>query len=99
MGRADRTDRRRRRTRTAGVPAPAAPAGEPDGPAGSDQLPTLEEVIAELRVSRTTFYRWRRQDTGPPAVRLPGGGVRIRRSALRQWLHRLDNPAPEEPAP
>ena len=89
----DRTDRRRRRTRTAGVPAPAAAAGEPGGTAGSDQLLTIEEVIAELRVSRTTFYRWRRQGTGPPAVRLPGGGVRIRRSALRQWLHRLDNPA------
>jgi len=71
----------------------------PDGPAGRDQLLTIAEVIAELRVSRTTFYRWRRQGTGPPAVRLPGGGVRIRRSALRQWLHRLDNPAQEEPAP
>ena len=99
MGRADRTDRRRRRTRTAGVPALAAAAGEPDGSAGRDQLLTIKEVIAELRVSRTTFYRWRRQGTGPPAVRLPGGGVRIRRSALRQWLHRLDNPAQEEPAP
>jgi excisionase family DNA binding protein len=79
--------------------APAAAAGEPGSPARSDQLLTIKEVIAELRVSRTTFYRWRRQGAGPPAVRLPGGGVRIRRSALRQWLHRLDNPAQEEPAP
>ena len=53
------------------------------------QLLTIEEVIAELRVSRAAFYRWRRRGTGPPAVRLPGGGVRIRRSALRQWLRRL----------
>jgi len=98
VGRADRTDRRRQRTRTAGVPAPAAPAGEPDGPAGSDQLLTIKEVIAKLQVSRTTFYRWRRQGTGPVAARLPGGGVRIRRSALRQWLHRLGNPSQEEPA-
>jgi predicted DNA-binding transcriptional regulator AlpA len=47
-------------------------------------------VIAELRVSRAAFYRWRRQGNGPPAVRLPGGGVRVRRSALTAWLRRLE---------
>jgi predicted DNA-binding transcriptional regulator AlpA len=47
-------------------------------------------VIAELRVSRVAFYRWRRQGAGPPAVRLPGGGVRVRRSALTAWLRRLE---------
>src|SRR5271165_20423 len=58
---------------------------------------TIEEVIAELRVSRAVFYRWRWEGTGPAAVRLPGGGVRIRRSALQQWLRRLENPSQEEP--
>jgi predicted DNA-binding transcriptional regulator AlpA len=47
-------------------------------------------VTAELRVSRAAFYRWRRQGAGPPAVRLPGGGVRVRRSALTAWLRRLE---------
>jgi len=47
-------------------------------------------VIAELRVSRTAFYRWRRQGAGPAVVRLPGGGVRARRSALTAWLRRLE---------
>jgi hypothetical protein len=32
-------------------------------------------------VSRAAFYRWRRQGAGPAVVRLPGGGVRVRRSA------------------
>lgn len=98
VGCPDRTDRRRPRTRTAGTPAPAAPAGEPDGPAESDPLLTIDEVITELRISRAAFYRWRRRGTGPATVRLPGGGLRIRRSALRQWLRRLEDPSREEPA-
>ena len=47
-------------------------------------------MTAELRVSRAAFYRWRRQGAGPALVRLPGGGVRVRRSALSQWLRRLE---------
>jgi hypothetical protein len=47
-------------------------------------------VIAELRVSQAAFYRWRRQGAGPAVVRLPGGGVRVRRSALTAWLRRLE---------
>jgi predicted DNA-binding transcriptional regulator AlpA len=47
-------------------------------------------VIAELRVSRAAFYRWRRQGVGPAVVRLPGGGVRVRRSSLTAWLRRLE---------
>lgn len=53
---------------------------------------TIEEVVGVLRVSRTTFGRWRRQGTGPLIMRLPGGGVRIRRSALDRWLRASRNP-------
>ena len=75
-------------TQTApGRPA-ATPADEPGTP--GDPLLTIEEVTAELRVSRAAFYRWRRQGAGPAAVRLPGGGVRVRRSALTAWLSRLE---------
>ena len=52
--------------------------------------------VAELRVSRAAFYRWRRRGTGPAEVRLPGGGVRIRRSALGAWLRRLEQPQQED---
>jgi excisionase family DNA binding protein len=74
------------------VTAPGRPAATPDGAPGTadDPLLTIDEVIAELRVSRAAFYRWRRQGAGPPAVRLPGGGVRVRRSALTAWLRRLE---------
>ncbi len=75
-------------TQTAPGRPPATPA---EGPGtADDSLLTIDEVIAELRVSRAAFYRWRRQGAGPPAVRLPGGGVRVRRSALTAWLRRLE---------
>jgi excisionase family DNA binding protein len=64
-----------------------------------DDLLTIDEVTATLRVSRTAFYRWRRRGTGPPVVRLPGGAVRIRRSALAEWLAgRQDNHQEEDTA-
>jgi len=78
-------------SRTHGRAAPGN-ANTPDGAPGTadDPLLTIDEVIAELRVSRAAFYRWRRQGAGPPTVRLPGGGVRVRRSALTAWLRRLE---------
>ena len=69
-------------------PAPATPA---EGPGtADDSLLTIDEVIAGLRVSRAAFYRWRRRGAGPAVVRLPSGGVRVRRSALTAWLRRLE---------
>jgi predicted DNA-binding transcriptional regulator AlpA len=94
-GRAERSVRRRGPTDgpPPGTPtAPGRPPATPDGELGTpgDSLLTIEEVIAELRVSRAAFYRWRRQGAGPAVVRLPGGGVRVRRSALTLWLRRLE---------
>jgi predicted DNA-binding transcriptional regulator AlpA len=91
-----RTDRHRPPARTARSTAPATPADEPDGPAAPDALLTLEEVITQLRVSRAAFCRWRRRGNGPAEVRLPGGGVRFRRSAFREWLRRLEDPRQED---
>ena len=87
----------RRRGPTDGPPpgtptAPGRPPATPDGEPGTadDPLLTIEEVTAELRVSRAAFYRWRRQGAGPAVVRLPGGTVRVRRSALTSWLCHLE---------
>ena len=82
-----RTGRPRER---APLPAgPPPPRTQDPGPP-DDPLLTIEEVTAELRVSRAAFYRWRRLGAGPAVVRLPGGGVRVRRSALTEWLRRLE---------
>jgi predicted DNA-binding transcriptional regulator AlpA len=53
-------------------------------------------MTAELRVSRAAFYRWRRPGAGPAAVRLPGGRVRVRRSALTEWLRHLEDAQDEQ---
>jgi excisionase family DNA binding protein len=67
--------------------------GEPD------ELLTIGEVITGLRVSRATFYRLRRLGAGPAWLRLPGGQVRVRRSALEDWLRGTqDNDLEEEEA-
>jgi excisionase family DNA binding protein len=94
-GRAERSVRRPRPTdgpppgtQTAPGRPPATPAADPGTP--DDPLLTIEEVTAELRVSRAAFYRWRRQGAGPAVVRLPGGTVRVRRSTLTWWLRRLE---------
>ena len=57
----------------------------------ADELLTLDQVAAELKVSREALYRWRRRGAGPPSIRLPGGTVRIRRSALAGWLRALQD--------
>jgi excisionase family DNA binding protein len=64
----------------------------------ADELLTIDEVIAELRVPRSTFYRWRQAGTGPPAVKLPSGAVRIRRTALAEWLRGLEDTPREHAA-
>ena len=51
-----------------------------------DELLTVAQVIAELGVPRSTFYRWRQLRIGPQSIKLPNGSVRIRRSALVAWL-------------
>jgi len=53
-------------------------AGQPD------ELLTIDEVITELRVPRSTFYRWRQTGIAPRVMKLPSGAVRIRRTALEE---------------
>jgi excisionase family DNA binding protein len=51
-----------------------------------DEMLTIAEVLAELKISRPTFYRWRALEKGPKCVTLPGGRVRVKRSALDLFL-------------
>ncbi|SBW29007.1 hypothetical protein FDG2_6313 [Candidatus Protofrankia californiensis] len=54
-----------------------------------DEWLTVADVIAEVRIPRSTFYRWRQMGLGPRSVKLPNGDVRIRRSWLDDWLDNL----------
>lgn len=58
-----------------------------------DELLTVREVITELRISRSTWYYWRQTGKGPRAIKLPNGELRVRRSALHQWLGTLEGEA------
>jgi excisionase family DNA binding protein len=52
----------------------------------SNEQLTVSELCAELKVARSTFYGWRQKHRGPRCVRLPNGGLRIRRRDLDAWL-------------
>jgi predicted DNA-binding transcriptional regulator AlpA len=52
----------------------------------ADPLLTLAEVLAELKVARSTFDTWRVLGTAPECIKLPNGQLRTRRSALDAWL-------------
>ena len=47
---------------------------------------TVQEVCAELRISRSTFYEWRAKGRAPRCIKLPNGDLRIRRAELDRWL-------------
>ena len=51
-----------------------------------DDLLTIDDAIAILRVPRSTFYYWRQKRRGPRSIKLPNGDVRIRRGDLADWI-------------
>jgi hypothetical protein len=56
-----------------------------------DELLTVAEVIAELRVPRSTWYQWRQLGKAPRVFKLPNGEIRVRRSVLNAWLASLES--------
>jgi predicted DNA-binding transcriptional regulator AlpA len=52
----------------------------------ADTLLTVAEVLAELKVARSTFDTWRVLGTAPECIKYPNGQLRVRRSALNEWL-------------
>lgn len=47
---------------------------------------TVNEVLAELGIARSTFQDWRAKGSAPACIRLPNGSLRIRRPVFRAWL-------------
>ncbi|MER5464084.1 helix-turn-helix domain-containing protein [Streptomyces sp. NPDC002668] len=58
-----------------------------------DEKMTIPEVIADLKVAPSTFYRWRQLGKAPRAIKLPNGDVRIRRSEYERWLTEREDAA------
>jgi predicted DNA-binding transcriptional regulator AlpA len=52
----------------------------------ADALLTMAEVLAELKVARSTFDTWRVLGTAPECIKYPNGQLRVRRSTLDAWL-------------
>ncbi|ADU06196.1 putative DNA-binding protein [Micromonospora sp. L5] len=59
----------------------------------NEELLTVREVLAELRVPRSTWFYWRQTGKGPRVIKLPNGQLRVRRSALGRWLGELEQDA------
>ncbi|MGW1031634.1 helix-turn-helix transcriptional regulator [Streptomyces antibioticus] len=58
-----------------------------------DEKLTVQEVITDLKVAESTFYRWRQLGKGPRSIKLPNGDVRIRRSEYERWLAEREDAA------
>ncbi|MFB7307814.1 helix-turn-helix transcriptional regulator [Streptomyces sp. NPDC056192] len=54
---------------------------------------TLPEVCEELGISPSTFYDWRAKGRAPKCIKLPNGGIRVRRSVLESWLNDREDAA------
>jgi predicted DNA-binding transcriptional regulator AlpA len=58
-----------------------------------DEMMRLPEVLAELRVSKSTFYEWRAKGRAPRCLKLPNGDLRVRRSELNRWIESCEEVA------
>lgn len=61
-----------------------------DTPHANDELMTMKEVAAIVRVPEATLRYWRYLGTGPRSFRI-GRSVRYWRTEVRQWLETQSN--------
>ena len=56
-------------------------------PTFTDELLSIAEICAELKISRRTYYRWRELRIAPEeSHKLPNGEIRVYRSVFIAWL-------------
>ncbi|MFF4375303.1 helix-turn-helix transcriptional regulator [Nocardiopsis dassonvillei] len=51
---------------------------------------TVDDICAELGVSRSTFHDWRAKGRAPKCTKLPNGSLRVRQSDYDRWLEGLE---------
>lgn len=51
----------------------------------ADEKLTVSEFCKEFKISESTFYDWRAKNRAPVCIKLPNGGLRIRRSDAARW--------------
>lgn len=56
------------------------------GPPPESSLLTVDQLCAELHISRSTFYDWRAKGKAPDCLVLPNGSLRVHRDDLARWL-------------
>lgn len=56
----------------------------------SNKRLTVDEICADLEISRSTFYEWRAKGKAPRIIRLPNGKLRIRQADYEAWLQTLE---------
>jgi predicted DNA-binding transcriptional regulator AlpA len=49
-------------------------------------LLTVEQICAELLISRSAFYDWRAKGKAPQCIVLTNGSLRVQRADLARWL-------------
>lgn len=76
--------RRSRTGNTRDVSRPAKPTSR-----GECTVLTVDEFCTEMKVSKDTFYHWRKVGTAPACLRLPNGALRIDRADMNTWLATL----------
>jgi predicted DNA-binding transcriptional regulator AlpA len=60
---------------------------------GNNRHMTVDDVLAELDVARSTFDEWRAKGRAPRCIKLPNGRIRIRRADFDAWLASCEEPA------
>jgi predicted DNA-binding transcriptional regulator AlpA len=90
-------------TQTSSAPMPAiARRARPGARAGRDahntdrgaasvgDFMTIQDILEELRVSRSTWDQWLALDRTPTVIELPNRSLRVRRADYEQWLKALE---------